>query len=294
MIESRTRCVACQESGLRRFYTYWECPSCGQHYPCVAGIPKLYLESAIGDPDRTLRDRLYDSLLGRFYGFLWPLLSIPVRPVRISLIQWAAYFLVVLGLGFLFWRTGAWLLLRRLDSTTLLDVLLLTLLAASILFLSRHPYLWKLLVLAIPTKISLALHPFQAIKSFKQIHTELQEEYHGTPETFSLLDVATGSCNSLFRHGWMDLDAHYVGVDLSKDMLLQGARFMTAQNVPVDFMLADAQVLPFEPETFDIVTCYGAVNGFTAPEKALKEMVRVVKKGGKILFLDEQLYEAAT
>ena len=160
--------------------------------------------------------------------------------------------------------------------------------------MSRHPYLWKLFVLAIPTRISLALHPFQAIKSFKQIHTELQEEYHGTPETFSLLDVATGSCNSLFRHGWMDLDAHYVGVDLSKDMLLQGARFMTAQNVPVDFMLADAQVLPFEPETFDIVTCYGAVNGFTAPEKALKEMVRVVKKGGKILFLDEQLYEAAT
>ena len=115
-----------------------------------------------------------------------------------------------------------------------------------------------------------------------------------TTEPLRLLDVATGSCNSLFRHGWMGLDAQYVGVDLSEEMLLQGARFMTAQNVPMDFMLADAHALPFEPETFDIVTCYGAVNAFTTPGKALAEMVRVMKKGGKMLFLDEQLYEAAT
>ena len=69
---------------------------------------------------------------------------------------------------------------------------------------------------------------------------------------------------------------------------------MTAQNVPVDFMLADAHTLPFESETFDIVTCYGAVNAFTKPGEALAEMVRVMKKGGTLLFLDEQLYDTAT
>jgi ubiquinone/menaquinone biosynthesis C-methylase UbiE len=43
-----------------------------------------------------------------------------------------------------------------------------------------------------------------------------------------------------------------------------------------------------------VVTCYGAVNGYTNIPKAMSEMVRVTKKGGKILFLDEQLYSEAT
>ena len=56
----------------------------------------------------------------------------------------------------------------------------------------------------------------------------------------------------------------------------------------------DATKLPFKSETFDISTNYGAVNGFTDPKSALMEMVRVTKKGGKILFLDEREYESAT
>ena len=43
-----------------------------------------------------------------------------------------------------------------------------------------------------------------------------------------------------------------------------------------------------------LCTNYGALNAFTDPKSALAEMVRITKKGGKILFLDEQEYESST
>lgn len=294
MIESRTQCIHCDHVGLQRFHTYWECPACGYRYPCVEGIPRLYAESDIGEADRQLRDRLYTNILSRFYGFTMPFLSIPVRPIRMSLLHWGVYGLMVCWFVLLFWRTGQWLLIRRLQPITTLDVLAAILLVASVALIRRYPYVWKLLVLAIPTKISLSLHPFRAAKSFREVHAEFQKEFRDKPETLHMLDIATGSCNSLFRHGWMKLNARYVGVDLSETMLLQGARFMAAHGIPIDFAFADAHRLPFEAETFDIVTCYGALNGFTSPRKALAEMARVTKDGGRILFLDEQLYENAS
>ncbi len=294
MSKSNTRCIACRSNHLEICYTLWECLSCGQQYPCLEGIPQLFIESNIGQADRSQRARLYNNLLGRFYAFLMPFLCLAVRPIRTSLVHWLAYFTIMMVLCFLFWKTGEWLFIRQTFQTTVLDVIVLALLVASILFLRKHPYLWKLLVLAIPTKISLALHPFRANKGFAQIHADFQAEYLDSTEELAMLDVASGSCNSLFRHGWMELNARYVAADLSQDMLLQGAKFMTAQQVPVDFVFADAHELPFASESFDIVSCYGAVNGYTNPAKALDEMARVTKKGGKILFLDEQLYDNAT
>jgi ubiquinone/menaquinone biosynthesis C-methylase UbiE len=52
--------------------------------------------------------------------------------------------------------------------------------------------------------------------------------------------------------------------------------------------------LPFQDDRFDVVTSYGAVNGLTDPVKAIAEMARVAKPGGVLLFLDEQISDAAT
>ena len=130
MTELRTRCVACQTNSLRRFYTHWECRSCGQTYQCVEGIPKLYLETRLGEADRKLRDDLYDHMRGRFYSFLWPFLNVPVRPVRISLIPWIVHFVALSWLAVLLWHTGEWLVVRRLNMMATMDVLMLALLMA--------------------------------------------------------------------------------------------------------------------------------------------------------------------
>ena len=52
--------------------------------------------------------------------------------------------------------------------------------------------------------------------------------------------------------------------------------------------------MPFQSDRFDVVLSYGAVNGLTDPAKAIAEMARVAKPGGVLLFLDEQMYDAAT
>jgi ubiquinone/menaquinone biosynthesis C-methylase UbiE len=270
------------------------CGYCGKRYPCVHGVPKLYLEEVIAKEDKDLRDRLYNSLLGRIYNFLGPFTTLPVRPIRISRVHWLVYFLIIIILGFLVCHCGEWIVIRLLHRTSLVDFLLSFLLAICVLFLMKHPSIAYLLLLAVPTKISLALRRFKPVTSHASVHAEFQEEYFRSNDILQVLDVATGTCNSLFRHGWMKLNAEYTGVDLSEKMIIQGMHFMSAKEVPVDFILSDATRLPFESETFDIVTCYGAVNAYTDPKTALHEMVRVAKKGGKILFLDEQMYESAS
>jgi SAM-dependent methyltransferase len=294
MIESRVQCPACGKRIDYRYHTYWMCGFCGKKYRCVQGVPKLYLEESLGKADKDLRDRLYNTLLGRIYNFLQPFLTIPVRPVRISRMYWLVYFLLIIILGFLVYHCGEWVALRRLHRTTLVDLLLSFLLVTYVLFLLKYPFIANLLLLAVPVKISLSLHRFKPVTSHASVHAEFQEEYLRSTDRLHVLDVATGSCNSLFRHGWMKLNAEYTGVDLSETMLIQGMHFMSANEVPVDFILCDATRLPFDSETFDIVTSYGAVNAYADPKRALEEMVRVTKKGGKILFLDEQLYQSAS
>jgi len=187
-----------------------------------------------------------------------------------------------------------WIVVRHFNNTSWLDITAVILLFTSVLFLKKYPYLWKLLFLAIPVKISLSARKWNPVKSFKDVHADFQKEYQNLIEPIKILDIATGSCNSLYRHGWMQLNATYTGIDLSEQMLLKGAEFMTKRNISIDFMLADAHELPFVTESYDIVTCYGAVNGCADIKKVLSEMARVTKPGGKILFLDEQLYESST
>lgn len=294
MIESKTRCPACKSKIDCHYHTYWMCGSCGVKYPCVQGIPKLYLEEHIGKADKDRRDRLYDSLPGKIWGFLQPFLLLPVRPIRISVMLWFIYFLFFILFIFFVYQCVEWIVLRQFHDIVIIDVFWAFVFASYVLFLIKFPFLGYLLLLAIPVKVITSLRRFKPDVNHLSVHAQFQEEYLKSEDRLRLLDVATGSCSSLFRHGWMSLNAEYTAVDLSERMITQGMRFMSARGVPVDFIMCDALKLPFESETFDVVTSYGAINGFGDPKGALYEMVRVTKKNGKILFLDEQLYELAS
>ena len=290
---SKYRCVICQHSGLQAYTTFWRCDGCGHQYPCVKGIPRLYVESRLGQQDRRLRDHLYDGFLGSYYRQAMPFLSLPVRPVRMSWRGWLVYWFIVVALaslGILLLTLPFRASLR--NPTVVLPVLLMSL-AVLFVLLRQRPWFY-LLVLALPVKLSILLKRFRPVQTFAEIHAEALQPFLQRNEKLQVLDIATGTCNSLYRHGWMQLNAEYTGLDLSETMLLQGQKFMKENQVPMDFILADAGQLPFEPETFDIVLNYGAVNGFTYPKLALEEMARVAKKGGLVFFLDEQLYEGAS
>jgi SAM-dependent methyltransferase len=281
---SRYQCPNCQKSHWRTSSILWSCEACGHEYPCVSGIPRLYVESALGEQDKALRDRLYDGFLGTYYQYVMPFLSLPARPAREYWQGWLVYVLLMVSLvgvvGYL------------VSTASLLIALVLFAVVGAFFF--KHPYVFYLLLLAVPVKVSLRLKRFRPAQSFQEIHADVLGDFLKREERLQVLDISTGTCNSLYRHGWMRLDADYTGLDLSETMMLQGQKFMSDRQIPMEFVLADAARPPFQSDTFDLVLNYGAVNGFTDPRRALEEMARVTRKGGFLLFFDEQLYEGAT
>ncbi len=95
-----------------------------------------------------------------------------------------------------------------------------------------------------------------------------------------VLDVAAGNGNASLaaarRH------AHVVSTDYVRALLERGAERARAERLPIEFRVADAEALPFEAESFDIVlSTFGAM--FTAQhDRPAREMLRVVRAGGRI------------
>lgn len=289
---SKYQCPNCRRSELRAQTNVWSCAHCGKEYPTVNGIPRLYVESALGDKDKELRDNFYNGFLGTYYQNVMPFLSLPARPARMSWKGWLIYCLLVL---FLLSLAGYLITSIAFNGFgSIAQIVAAIILLAIAFFFFKHPYLFYLLVLAVPVKLSLLANRFRPSKSFPDVHADVLQELSSRGERLQLLDISTGTCNSLYRHGWMNLNADYTGLDLSETMLLQGQKLMAERQVPVELVLGDATRLPFANETFDIVLNYGALNGFTDPKLALEEMARVAKPRALVLFLDEQLYEQAT
>jgi SAM-dependent methyltransferase len=168
------------------------------------------------------------------------------------------------------------------------------LLSAACLMLWRQKYLFYLILLAVPTKLSIDKSGFRPSESFGQVHDRVLNPLVGRAERLQVLDVSTGSCNSLYKHGWMKLNAEYTAIDLSQTMLADGLTAMSDRGVAIDLIFGNALALPFQSEYFDVVLNYGAINGMTDPAIALAEMSRVAKPGALLLFLDEQMYRDAT
>ena len=219
-----------------------------------------------------------------------PAIVMPVRPLAMSWPYWTAFGMIwVALLGLMAAVVGA-----ATGGGVTLGLVALIILVLVGMFLARQPYLMHLLWVAVPAWLSLNRKLFTPVETFPQVHERVLAPLRAAGRRLQVLDVSTGSCNSLHRHGWMSLDADYSAIDLSATMLKQGSDMMSAAGVPVDLVLGDAMALPFQDNQFDVVTSYGAVNGLSDPPKAIAEMARVAKPGGVLLFLDEQMYPDAT
>jgi SAM-dependent methyltransferase len=80
-------------------------------------------------------------------------------------------------------------------------------------------------------------------------------------------------------------NAEFVGVDLSAERIQDAElRLRGVPNARVQ--IGDAQALPFESDTFDLVFCRFLMEYLPDKQHALNEMVRVCRTGGKILLQD--------
>jgi ubiquinone/menaquinone biosynthesis C-methylase UbiE len=76
------------------------------------------------------------------------------------------------------------------------------------------------------------------------------------------------------------------GLDISKSFVAIARRNAAAAQVHVDFRQGDASHTPFADETFDFLLCRAAFKNFSQPLLAVREMHRVLKKGGRAIIID--------
>lgn len=105
----------------------------------------------------------------------------------------------------------------------------------------------------------------------------------GPRKGMRILDLAAGTGTSsaaLAAHG-----AHVVAADFSEGMLAEG-RKRYGNNPLIEFVHADAMALPFDDDSFDAATISYGLRNVSDPRKALAEMRRVVKPGGRVVIAE--------
>ena len=99
------------------------------------------------------------------------------------------------------------------------------------------------------------------------------------------IGVGTGKNLSYYNYHKIDLTV----IDISKGMLNRAKEKAKKHDFPVKFKLANSEKLPFEDNSFDYIVCTFVLCSVSDQVKILKEMKRVLKKKGKILFLEHML-----
>lgn len=102
-----------------------------------------------------------------------------------------------------------------------------------------------------------------------------------------ILDIATGTGDLAIAMA-KSTDAKITGFDLSAGMLEVGRKKVEEQNLQnrIEMIQGDAENMPFEDNSFDVITVAFGVRNFENLEKGLNDIYRVLKPGGKFIILE--------
>ena len=114
-------------------------------------------------------------------------------------------------------------------------------------------------------------------------------ELSGVREGHRVLDVAggTGDLSSRFAR-IVGPNGRVVLSDINESMLRVGRdKLIDSGTIAnLEFVLADAERLPFAERSFDCVTIAFGLRNVTHKERALESMLRVLRPGGRLLVLE--------
>jgi demethylmenaquinone methyltransferase/2-methoxy-6-polyprenyl-1,4-benzoquinol methylase len=108
------------------------------------------------------------------------------------------------------------------------------------------------------------------------------------PLTGRYLDVATGTGDLIIEVARRHKDILALGIDFVKDMLDVGQAKAAKRGLSkrIQLMQGDALALPFRDASFDVAGMAFGIRNIPDKAQALREMVRVVTPGGRIMVLE--------
>ena len=112
----------------------------------------------------------------------------------------------------------------------------------------------------------------------------------------AVLDLAAGTGDITLRlakrmrgkGAGADIEGRLVSSDINAAMLKIGEERLTNKGwlKNLEFVIANAEALPFEDNSFDLITMAFGLRNVTHQDNAIAEMARVLKPGGRVLVLE--------
>ena len=115
-----------------------------------------------------------------------------------------------------------------------------------------------------------------------KLQKKIVHDFLESPKNKKILDAATGT--GRFAIYLAKFGAKITACDLSEKMLHIGRNKAVENKINVRFEIGNVEDLPYPTEMFDFVIAIRIMMHLKSPKRGLKEMKRVLKKGGYIIF----------
>ncbi len=121
------------------------------------------------------------------------------------------------------------------------------------------------------------------IKEYKQVSYEVLDLKEG----YNVLDLGSGLGDDVIAVARMvGLNGKVIGVDINEKAIESSKEKVKDLDLPIEFHLGNGENIEFESNFFDCVRSDRTFQHIMNPDKALKELIRVTKKGGRICITD--------
>ena len=131
-----------------------------------------------------------------------------------------------------------------------------------------------------------ALEAFDGIEQLQELKV-IAHQRGGIARGCSILDVGCGfGLETLRLAGLAAPDGKVAGIDNSADFIGEARKRAEAAKLQIDFRVGDADALPYANASFDCVRAERLLIYLKDPARAVREMKRVAKPGGRLAIIE--------